>query len=120
MSRQTDFHNKVEKYLNGVQVDNKKHWMKLVDMIVKLAKHGEELIQIDSDSYKPLHVGNRGAKEMNLIIIQLKIKRKKYRIHTALTKNYLYLLHAFDKQGNKTPSKELGVTINRAKTIVNF
>lgn len=39
---------------------------------------------------------------------------------TALTENYLYLLHAFDKQSDETPQRELDVTINRAKTIIHF
>ena len=112
MERETIcLHGDIINYMESVKVNNLKSFKKLNSMIQKLAENGHSII--DGRMYKKMRTGKRSK----LPIIQIEIRTKQYRIHTVLTPNYLYLLHAFDKKKNKTSDKDLSLSIQRAKNI---
>lgn len=107
------YHADVEKYLDNVQKTNSKDWVKLQVLIQKLAEKGQSII--NGRMYKRIKTG----KNTKPNIVQIKIITKKYRIHTVLTPDQLYLIHAFDKKSDKTPKKDIALSVQRASNILN-
>ncbi len=101
----------VEDYLDGVKIENKKDFKKLNSMILKLAEHGPSII--NGRTFKKMKTGKRSKHP----IIQIEIIQKKYRIHTVIDDDNLYLLHCFSKQKNNTEKNDMEVSISRAKTL---
>src|SRR3989339_2076119 len=104
-------HKSIEKYLDKVY---KEDFKKLYSRIIKLAENGTSIIE--GRTYKIIKIKSK----IKHSIIQIKIITEKYRIHTALTNNYLYLLHAFDKKSNKTHINDINISLERIKMITKL
>lgn len=60
------------------------------------------------------------SKKLTSEIYELRIRGKQeIRILYAFLGNDIYLLHAFKKQSQKTPSKEINTAINRLRVLTN-
>jgi len=56
-------------------------------------------------------------KGFNLYEIKVNFNKKWHRMLCRVKENKCYLLHGFSKKSNKTPNREIGTALNRAKLI---
>jgi phage-related protein len=72
------------------------------------------LLQSNGPFLKPPQI-----KKLQSNLYELRIKGKiQIRIFYTIFRNEYYLLHAFTKKTQKTPAKELKITVDRAKEII--
>lgn len=66
-----------------------------------------------------LHLGMPHSKILGSGIYELRIRGKEeLRIFYCISKSTIYLLHAFKKQSEKTPARELSVAIERSRIVL--
>ncbi|SRR5258708_7799797 len=66
-------------------------------------------------------LGMPHSKLLKLEIYELRIRgREEIRIIYCFKNKTIYLLHAFKKQSQKTPNKEIEIALQRIKTLTNI
>lgn len=89
-----------------IQNQDKTTYMKLI--------HAIELLENSGPFLKPPYI-----KKLQDKLYELRISGKvAIRIFYTISHNEYYLLHAFKKKSQKTPSKELKVALDRLKELV--
>lgn len=99
--------NRLEKYLDGIEKNDKKEFDKLNSKIIKLKEHGEDAI--DGNTIKAM----KGYKiQYKILRIKPNNKHKPYRLYVLLSPQHLILIEGRDKKRNDM-SKDLNKYLSK-------